>query len=154
MYLAVLDATRRTRLVAPPFEVDGNGPFVALEDLEPVREILAALAPRDRVMGLSVDVVTLVDTRRRRRWPPAVGATHLPLTSGTPLKHLATRLCLPVLGTNVRSVVGFGAWRLFVDGLLFGTHVRETPHPLGGTQNTGEYATDSTQASATSQTER
>ncbi|AAV44515.1 unknown (plasmid) [Haloarcula marismortui ATCC 43049] len=155
MDLAVLDATRRTRLVAPPFEVDGNGPFVALEDLQLVREILAPLAPRDRVMGLPVDVVAFVDTRRRRPWPAAVGTTHLPLTSGTPLKHLATRLCLPVLGTNVRSVVGFGAWRLFVDGLLFGAHVRVTPHSLGGTQNHQcEYATDRIQASATSQTER
>ena len=58
-------ATRRTRLVAPPFGVDGNGPFVALEDLEPVREILAALAPRNRVGSHPIDVVTLVDTRRR-----------------------------------------------------------------------------------------
>ncbi|KZX46721.1 hypothetical protein AV929_19740 [Haloarcula sp. K1] len=40
---------------------------------------------------------------------PAVGTTHLSLTSGTPLKHLATRLCLSVLGTNVWLVAGFGA---------------------------------------------
>jgi hypothetical protein len=66
---------------------------------------------------------------------PAVGTTHLSLTPWTTLKHLATRLCLPVLGTNIWSVVGFGAWRLFVDGLLFGAHVRETPHPPGDTKS-------------------
>jgi len=33
MYLAVLDTTRRTRLIAPPVGVDGDGRSVALEDL-------------------------------------------------------------------------------------------------------------------------
>jgi len=55
-------------------------------------------------------------------------------TTGTPRKNLATRLCSLVLGTNVWLVAGFGAWRLFVNGLLFGAHVREPPHPPGGTK--------------------
>jgi hypothetical protein len=49
MYLAALDATGRTGSVPPPFGIDHSGRPTALENLQLVSEILAALAPRNRV---------------------------------------------------------------------------------------------------------
>ncbi len=43
-----------------------------------------------------------------------------------------------MLGTNIWSVVGFGAWKLFIDGLLFGAHIQKRLSPARGTQNWGE----------------